>query len=108
MEKTVYICVYWSSYNKELQYTLQGYKPAEGSELALLEAREISFETPNDVTLRMRVAEALRGKKNRVLAEAHIEAKGIEETIQELLAIEDKSAESPEHTMPETEDDIPS
>ena len=91
MEKTVYICASWSRYSKEFQYTVQGYEPSEGGGYILLEARELAFETPNDITLRMRMAEALRGRKNKILAEAHVEAKEVEEQIQEMLALEDKT-----------------
>ena len=101
--KTVYVVASWSTYSKEFQYSVQGYMPSEGNGYILLEAREIEFETPNDVTLRMRIAEALRGKKNKILAEAHVEAKEVDETIQELLALEDKSQVKPM----EADDDIP-
>ena len=92
--KTVYIVACWSSYRKEFQYSIQGYEPSADGGYILLEAREIEFESPNDTTLRLRIAEALRGKKNKILAEAHIEAKEVDETIQELLALEDKSQPS--------------
>lgn len=89
--KTIYIVAHWSSYSKEFQYIIQGYEPSGDGGYVLLEAREIEFETPNDTTLRLRIAEALRGKKNKILADAHVEAKEVDETIQELLALEDKS-----------------
>lgn len=89
--ETVYIVAHWSSYSKEFQYSVQGYAPAPDNGYILLEAREIEFESPNDTTLRLRIAEALRGKKNKILADAHVEAKEVDETIQELLALEDKS-----------------
>lgn len=92
--KTVYILASWNSYSKEFQYSVQGYQPSADTGYILLEAREIEFESPNDTTLRLRIAEALRGKKNKILADAHIEAKEVDETIQELLALEDKSSES--------------
>jgi len=88
---TIYISTHWNRYSKELQYSIKDYEPCEGGESTLLEAREITFETPNDTTLRLRVAEALRARKQKVLAEAHIEVKEIEEQIQEMLALEDKS-----------------
>lgn len=94
MEKTVYIVAHWNRYSKEIEYSIQGYEPSTEGEYALLEARSIPFETPQDVTLRLRIAQALRNKKNKILAEAHLEAKQIEETLQEMLAIEDKSGET--------------
>ncbi len=107
MEKLVYITAHWNRYSKEFDYGIQNYEPSDGSEFVLLEARSIPFETPNDVTMRLRVAEALRSKKNKVLADAHVEAKEIEETIQEMLAIEDKSTDAPSSNFTGGEDDIP-
>ena len=91
MEKTVYITSHWSSYSKEFQYSVQGYAPSPEGEFVLVEERVLHFETPNDIELRAQVAAALRRKKSKVLADAHVEVKEIEERIQELLALEDKS-----------------
>lgn len=101
--KKVYIVAHWSSYSKEFQYSTQGYEPSNDNGYILLEERELNFETPNDTTLRLRIAQALRGKKNRILADAHIEAKEVDEEIQELLAIEDKSGS----VAVQQDDDIP-
>ena len=91
MEKTIYIVSHWSSYSKEFQYSIQGYSLSPDSEYVLVEERKIHFETPNDIELRVQVAAALRRKKAKILADAGDEAQEIDVTIQELLAIEDKS-----------------
>ncbi len=91
MKATIYIVACWDKWNKKFNFRARGYEPSSGSGDHLLESREIEFDTPNDITLRSLIANALRDKKNKVLAEAHVESIAIDEEIQELLALEDKS-----------------
>jgi hypothetical protein len=101
--KTVFIVAHWSSYSKEFQYSIQGYAPGTDNGYILLEEREIHFDTPNDATLRLRVSEALKQKKIKVMADAYVEGKEIDEVIQEMLALEDKSDKAPQ----ESDNDLP-
>lgn len=106
--KSLYITAHWSSYSKEFQYSLYGYNPSTANGIALLEKREINFETPNDTTLRLRIAESLKEKRGKILADAYLEAKEVDETIQELLALEDKSGtDVASAKLPGGDDDIP-
>lgn len=88
--KTIYISASWNSYDKEFNYSIRGYEPTAPD--ILVEAREISFETPTEKELKARTVEALREKKQQVLAEAQAEALEIEQKIGELLALEDHSS----------------
>ena len=93
MKETIYITSHWNKYDKKFNYSVQGYKPSNDSGYILLEERDIEFDSPSDIDLRLRIANALKEKKTKVLADAHVEAKEIDEEIQELLALEDKSKE---------------
>ena len=99
---TIYITAYWSEYSREFNYSAQGYPPSDSIGYILIEAREIEFEPPSDAALRLRVADALRGKKNKILADAHVESIKIDETIQQLLSLEYKPAD-----FPDDDDDLP-
>ena len=89
--KPIFITASWSTYSKEFQYSIQAWRPSEDSGQILLEEQEVQFETLADIELRRRIASALQGKKAKVLADAYLESKAIDEVIQELLALEDKS-----------------
>ena len=91
--KTIYIVANWSTYDKEFQYMIQGYAPSTDNGYIVVEKREITFESMADVELRLRVVESLKGKKAKLMAEAYVEGKEIDEVIQEMLALEDKSNE---------------
>ena len=91
--KTIFIVAAWSSYAKEFQYSIQSYNPSTDNGYIVVEEREIHFDSFADAELRRRVSIALRAKQAKVLAEAYIENKEIDETIQEMLALEDKSHE---------------
>lgn len=105
MEKTLYITAHWCKYNKEFLYAVQGYEPSSDSEYVVIEKRLVNFETPNDTELRVRIAGALKNKRSKVLADAHEEVVQIDQEIQELLALEDKS-ETPAKATTESDDDI--
>lgn len=91
MKATIYITADWNKWNKKFEFHARGYAPRDGSGDYLIEAREIEFDTPNDVRLRSKLATALKLKKNKILAAAHVEGIALDEEIQELLALEDKS-----------------
>ena len=87
--KLIYISAAWNTYSKSFDYYITGYPP--GSDRVSLEEREVSFETPTEAELRRRASVVLREKKNKIIADAHVEALEIEQEIQELLSLEDKS-----------------
>ena len=91
--KTLYVVASWNSYNKEFQYLIQGYEPSTDNGYIVIEKREIIFDSIADVELRLRVVESLRGKKAKLIADAYVEGKEIDEMIQEMLALENKSNE---------------
>lgn len=59
----------------------------------LLEVREIEFQTPIEREIKLQQAKALTIKKNKILADAYVEAQGIQQEADELLALENKSDE---------------
>ena len=89
--KMVYFVSHWNKYSKDFSYSVTSYPPGEGSEMFLIEERELHFETPNDLELRQRAAKALMGKKTKIAADAYVETKEVDELLQEMLALEDKS-----------------
>ena len=101
MKETCYIVAHWNKYDRTFRYNIRGYAPSEGGEDILLEMRVLEFVSPNDALLRQLAAKVLREKKNKIIADAHVEGVAIDEEIQELLAIEDKSGQVKEY------DDIP-
>lgn len=105
MKTTVYLTVHWNKYSKEFQYSNQSYPPSPDSDYILLEARDLEVQELNYITLQQLTVTALRNKKNGILANAHVEAEAIEQEIQELLAIEDKTGNVA--TPEQSGDDIP-
>lgn len=94
MKETCYIVAHWNKYSKQFEYNIQGYSPSENSGNILLETRELVFISPNDTVLRTLAAKALQEKKNQILADAHVETVAIDEEIQEMLALEDKTGKA--------------
>lgn len=86
MEKTVYISASWNKYDKAFNYSVRAYSPGEGE--VLVEERVITFDTLNDKELRLRMHVALMERKKTILADAMLEAKELQETADELLALE--------------------
>ena len=89
--KMIYLVSHWNKYSKDFSYSILSYPPGEGSEMVLLEERELHFETPDDRELRQRTAQALAGKKQKIAADAYVETMEVDTLIQDMLAIEDKS-----------------
>lgn len=93
-KKDVWIYAEWNKHSKEFSYYVRGYACDLTSGEVLLEKRTLTFNTPSDFELRRQVSLALKVKRQKVIADAHVEAMEIDQTIQELLAIEDKSNEN--------------
>ena len=92
--KLVHISAVWNKYQKCFDYCVTAYNPGDG--YVLLEERKSFFESPAESELRIKAAVVLREKKNKVIADAHVEALEIEQEIQELLALEDKTTQKAE------------
>jgi hypothetical protein len=107
MEKTAFIVAHWNKYNKSFDYALQGYRPSENSDHVVVHEIPVPFETINEKELQGRIVIALRAKKTQIFEDAAQEAKEVDDEIQELLAIEDKSGEPQSSALPGGDDDIP-
>lgn len=87
-----YICANWSPWDKSWNYRVLSYDASTSDpEYILIEARELEFESLSDRELKREFVAALRKKKSKVRADAQVELNSIDEQIQELLAIEDRS-----------------
>ena len=100
ISKPVWIYAEWSSSRKDFNYYIRGHECTLTGEV-LIERRDIQFETPNDIQLKKDTAIALKAQRQRILADAQVEAMEIDQKIQELLAIEDFSKRKVD------EDDLP-
>lgn len=95
MEIKYFIYAHWNKYagdNGAFVYDLCGYERS-GQGYVLLEERELTFSTPVEQELKSRCLLALRDKQGTIRADAQREITEIEQEIQEMLAIEDKSHE---------------
>lgn len=79
-----------------VMYDIAGYRSGEisiwdcdvsGKDRVLLTAQEVTFKIPS-VDMKTKVIEALESEKNKVIAEAHMKAKELQEKIDSLLALE--------------------
>jgi hypothetical protein len=105
MKTTVYLTAHWNKYSKEFDYSNQSYIPSPDSAYILLETRELDVAELSYSDLQKLATLALRNKKNKIIADAHVEAEAIEQEIQELLAIEDKTGDVA--TPEQSSDNIP-
>jgi hypothetical protein len=93
VKTTVYLTAHWNKYSKTFEYSNQSYPPSSDSSYILLETRELDVAELSYSDLQKLATLAIRNKKNKILADAHVEAEAIEQEIQELLAIEDKTGD---------------
>jgi len=92
VEKTIYIYARWNEYSKEFDHFI---RPYTTDDEILLETRSVSFETLPDKELRIQMHKILIAKKNKIVADAVVEAQEIEKVANELLALEDHSNDIP-------------
>jgi hypothetical protein len=88
----------WDTYDKKYEYKV---RPYLSSDSILIEERILHFESPTEKVLRLQTYKQLLAKKNKVLADAQVEANEIQEQANELLALEDHSQQQG------VDDDIP-
>ena len=94
MERDIYIYAHWNTYGKETEYQISTYERSEGCGDVLLEKRTVSFDTPNDKELRVRLAKAMELHLQETRADHLMEQNKIAETIMELRSIEFKEEEA--------------
>lgn len=93
MKITMFIRATWNKYAGDsgaFQYDVCNSDMTEYG-YVMVDERELEFESPVEQDLKMRVIQSLKAKKEKKRAEAQAELNEIDEEIQELLAIEDKS-----------------
>lgn len=88
METTVIIQADWDTYEKKYEYKA---RPYLSSDSILIEERTLQFESPTEKVLRLQTYKQLCAKRNKVLADAQVEANELQEQANELLALEDHS-----------------
>lgn len=88
MEVKSYIYASWCLYEKKFDYRIRNYTVS--NEVLVAEVM-VPFESPTETQLRSDMAGLLRAKRQEVLADAQVEANKIDEQIQQMLALEDKS-----------------
>ena len=86
--KTLYIYAHWDEYNKVFGHSLSAWIRQDD---VLVEERQIEFETLPERELRIAAHAKLMEKKQKVLADAQVEANEIDAVAQELLSLEDHS-----------------
>lgn len=86
MELDTFIHAQWNQYSKKFDYSALQMDMTEYGYI-LLEKRKLQFDIPPDDELRNAAVRVLRMKKNKVLADASIEAQNLDNEIQELLAL---------------------
>lgn len=87
---TSFIHAKWNKWDNKWNYYIFSVDMTE-HEYVLLETREIEFESPSDLMLRHQLVRVLQGVKKDVQARAQVQLNDLDQRIQELLAIEDKS-----------------
>jgi len=86
MELKAYIHAQWNKYSKEFNYSVLQQDMTEYGYI-LLAIRTVEVELPPDEDLRSAAVRVLRAKKNKVLADASIEAQQLDDEAQELLSL---------------------
>jgi len=86
----IFIHATWDKYDEKWIYKIRERDYTKYGE-ALLEVRNLEFLTPDDITLKNLLVKAMRLQKSELLAAAAVEAMSIQQDIDEMLAIEDKS-----------------
>lgn len=81
----------WDKYDKKFEYKV---RPYLCSDAILVEERELSFVSPTEAALRQHLHEILISKKQKVLADANVEANEIQQEADELLALPSPSQEA--------------
>ena len=86
----IFIHATWDKYDEKWNYKIRESDWTKYGE-ALIEVRNLEFQSPDDITLKNLLVKAKRLQKSELLAAAAVEAMNIQQDIDELLAIEDKS-----------------
>lgn len=86
----IFIHAKWDKYDQKWEYKIRESDYTKYGE-ALLEVRNVEFTTPDDLAMKALVVKALRFQKSEILAAAAVEAMNVQEDIDELLALEDKT-----------------
>lgn len=88
METTVIIQAEWDKYDKKFIYRARPYLSTDSIKI---EERVLHFDSPTELEMRKLVHYQLLEKKQKVLADAQVEANEIQQQADELLALEDHS-----------------
>lgn len=92
MEVKVFIHAQWNKYSKAFSYSALQCDMTEYGYI-LLETKTVEFVVPVDKELRNAAVRVLRAKRNKVLADAGVEAQNIDDEVQELLCLPAPTAE---------------
>jgi len=90
MKVKVYVHAAWDSFGKKFDYTAWPYKSDAFGVLVL--TKEIDAPEVDETELKSGVVKFMRAEQQKIRAEAEVKYQNIEQQIQELLCIEDKSA----------------
>jgi hypothetical protein len=88
---TVYI--HWQKYlwQDEEKFKLKGYKDDTSPDCIFIREMEVEFEVPDDFDPVPKQIDMLKEAKQKLMADTQVKINNIDEQIQSLLAIEDKS-----------------
>lgn len=89
MQTDVYIHAHWNKYSEKFNYEVFNQDMTEYG-YVLIEKRTLDFETPEEKQLRIRAADALAAKLQKMRAEHYAEEQELETERKELLALEFK------------------
>ena len=93
MDKDLWLYAHYNTYSKENDYLVFTYERGDSSGDVLLEKRTISFDTPNDKELRVKLAAALKLRLAGMKADHYKEELEAQESINELLSLEFKPSQ---------------